>query len=125
MDSKTAFQNLMQLLKEIAAKLQILERQAAESLTPENNHDQYRKFQEEKTRLLISLPTRVADHLSGIEPQIQTTIEKGLLEFAEDAQMAQKVNSLFYMSVLLAPEENQEEADRNSFDSFIAKLESI
>ena len=73
----------------------------------------------------MSLPTRLADSLSGLEPHIRVAVEKGYLEFAEDARMAQKVNSLFYMSVLLAPEENQAEDGRNSFDHFIAYLESM
>ena len=125
MDTKTALQILIQLLQEIATELRTLERQATQSLSQENNHELYRKLQEEKTKLLIALPTKVAGHLAELEPQIRLTVEKGLLEFAEDAQMAQKVNSPFYMSVLLAPEENQEEAGLNSFDNFIAHLERM
>lgn len=112
-------------IRHIAKEIKALEEQAQSSLAAAGDKETYHKKHLKKTLLLISLPDKTAPFLSSLDPTLRSFVEKGISEFAEDAKMAQKVNSIFYMSVLLAPDENTTNDTGNAFDHFVRKIEQM
>jgi hypothetical protein len=118
-------EDFLSLIRRIAQELSALEEQAQESLTSAGDQETYRKKHLEKTLMLMSLPDRIAPFLPGLGPGLRTFAQQDIKEFAEDAKMAHQVNSLFYMSVLLAPEGDTANNTANAFDHFVHKIEQL
>ena len=120
-ESKEAWENLLIFLEGCGARLRRYEEEAAESLELYKNEERCRALHREKTAFLISLPDIVGELLEPVAPELRKEAERGLNQFAFDAKRAQEKNSVFYMSVLLFPDdENRKEP--KAFDEFIEHL---
>ncbi|MCK5405571.1 MAG: hypothetical protein KAI75_10055 [Desulfobulbaceae bacterium] len=120
---KSNLHTLLELLRKKARKIRELEDAAQAALDINKDEETYRKKHEEKTNLLIRLPDLARDALEGLAVDMRAHTERGLKEFADDARMALKMDSIFYMSVLLAPEDDKKEG--NALEQFITFLEKL
>jgi len=110
---------LLQLLEDSAERLRQLEEQARNNLYLHRDNANYRRLQREKTDLLILLPESAESLLSSLAPELRTLVTEGLEEFAYEARTARSLDSIFYMSVLLFPESDDEQISPNAFDLFV------
>lgn len=117
-----SWQNLLKFLEEIAARLRQLELEAADSLHRHGDREGYERLQREKTELLISLPERADSLLSPLPPELWSMVANGLEDFATEARRAKKVNSIFYMSVLLYPDDDHGPHAANAFDVLVDEI---
>ncbi len=115
----TTWQSVLQFLEENTERLKFLEREAGHSLKILEDTQKYRKLQLAKTNLLIELPAKAENLLAFLSPELRNFISKGLEEFAGEARMAKKVDSVFYMSVLLYPDGDDAKSPPNGFEVFV------
>ena len=123
-ETKAADLALFAFLEKIGARLRRYEEEAAESLHLYGNEERYRALHREKTAFLISLPDMAQTVLDPVAPELRKEAEGGLNQFAFAARRAKEKDSVFYMSVLLFPDdENRKEPV--AFDEFIEYLEKL
>ncbi len=120
MNSKS-WQNMLKFLEDTAENLRNLESKASDNLYTLGDEEAYKHLQFQKTDVLIDLPNRAQKLLEPLEPELQSLVTKGLRAFADEAARAKRVNSVFYMSVLLYPDE-VENSSPQAFDLFVEKM---
>ncbi|MDR0239148.1 MAG: hypothetical protein LBI88_02815 [Deltaproteobacteria bacterium] len=107
-------------LEERAREVRRIEGQALHELERENTQD-YRDGMRRKAELLADLPRASVPLTSGLPEDAARTIQEGLWRFARNAGNALSLNSVFYMSALLYPEEYRE-GEANDLERFLEEL---
>jgi len=107
-------------LEERARDVRRIEKQALHEL--ERKHIQgYRDEMRRKAELLAGLPKASLPMVSGLPEDIAQTIQEGLWRFARNAGNALSLDSVFYMSALLYPEDYRE-GEANDLEIFLEEL---
>lgn len=112
-----------------------LERQEQQVIAAENdakalleadadNDEGYRKKMLEKAEILASLYERAQSFINTASANIKYETDKTLKNFSQNAKTSIKLNSVFYMSALLYPDDYQE-GQPNNFKIFIEKLKNL
>lgn len=111
--------DLRLLVSDIAHQVTILEKDAREILQKNYSEESYRAIMRQKATLLASLHKLAAPAIAEL-PQTEQTkaIDEGLMRFSQSASSALNLNSVFYMSALLFPEDH-EEGTPNDLEQFI------
>lgn len=107
-------------LEERAREVRRIEGQALHELERENTQD-YRDGMRRKAELLADLPRAFAPLINGLPEDAARAIQEGLWRFARNAGNALSLNSVFYMSALLYPEEYRE-GEANDLERFLEEL---
>lgn len=120
-DARKGREILGQWLDEMAAAVRDIEREAEQALHRNEDQDAYRDLMRRKAQLLASLPDRARDLLPQFEGQERDAIEDRLSRFASGASNALRIDSVFYMSALLYPE-NHTAGQPNDLEAFAAAV---
>jgi len=115
-------EHLIAALEDIAGRIRELEEEAACCLQEQCGGERYRRIQREKAELLTALPNQLDELTKALLAEHFETLQTALEEIADDAGMAIKVDSPFYMSVLLHSEEQGEGEESNDLEKLIAWL---
>jgi hypothetical protein len=107
-------------LEESAREVRRIEGHALHALEHKNIQG-YRDGMRRKAELLTSLPKASIPLASGLSDNAAQAIQKGLWRFARNAGNALSLNSVFYMSALLYPEEYRE-GEPNDLEIFLETL---
>lgn len=96
--------NMQDFLQQACQTVRDLEGKAAQALA-NNETDKYREFMLEKAKFLASLDRLSQDFLPTLPQNRQADAADRLRRFASSATTAISLNSVFYMSALLYPED--------------------
>jgi hypothetical protein len=97
-----------------------MERRAVELLA-DGGMDEYGALMRKKARLLADLPADGKPLLDTLPPALRVQAEKKLRRFSESAQTALSLDSVFFMSALLYPDDHQP-GQPNNLEIFLAEL---
>lgn len=111
---------LLKWLEHISNELRVTETEAIESLD-EDNADKYNQGMRKKAELLASLSEAVMPMLEGVDEKIASHVRAELGYFNSSAVRALELDSVFFMSALLYPD-NHRPGDPNNFDLFTAEV---
>ena len=107
-------------LEERAHDVRRIEKQALDELERKHTQD-YRDGMRRKAELLAGLPKASIPLVSGLPEDAAQAIQSGLWRFARNASNALSLDSVFYMSALLYPEDYRE-GEPNDLEAFLEDL---
>ena len=107
-------------LEERARDVRRMEEEALRDLGQKNVQG-YREGMRRKAELLAGLPKASVPVLDGLPEDVAQAIRAGLWRFARNAGNALSLDSVFYMSALLYPEDHRE-GDPNDLELFLEEL---
>jgi len=107
-------------LEECALEIRRVEAQALCELEQKNTRG-YGDGMRRKAQLLAGLPKASIPLLNGLPEDAAQAIGEGLWRFARNAGNALSLDSVFYMSALLYPEDYRE-GDPNDLENFLEEL---
>jgi hypothetical protein len=117
----TPMEKLLAALKDKAMLIRDLESKAKQALEVDDDIKTYKYYLEQKTGLLMDLPRDLGPMVEEIDDPFGSEIARSLEDFASRARNAKSVDSVFYMSSLLYPEDYTE-GEPNDLEAFIAWL---
>lgn len=112
---------IVDILQDTARQIRMLEAEAQEALQRRDAIAEYRQKLQQKTLLLMELPERTADCLASMGADERSRIRSRVENFARRAEQAMELESSFYMSALLYPEDYQE-GEKNDLENYIEEL---
>ena len=112
---------LISTLQEKASTIREIEENAQKILKNKGDVQEYKETLTQKAQLLTGLPQAVEPFFEDLPRDIQTEARIRLEEFAGNAQQALEVNSPFFMSMLLYPEDYRQ-GENNDLEEFIQYL---
>ncbi len=83
--------------------------------------EEYNRGMREKAQLLAGLAEAVETHLAGVSESIASHVKAELSRFSASAAKALELNSVFYMSALLYPDDHRP-GEPNNFELFAAEV---
>ena len=107
-------------LEERTREVRRIERQALGELE-RNNTQGYRDEMRRKAELLAGLPRASIPLAGGLPEDASQAIQEGLWRFARNAGNALSLDSVFYMSALLYPEDYRQ-GEANDLELFLEEL---
>ena len=113
-----------QAVKALRAKAKIirdLEAEAKRKLQEEQNQEAYSQLLREKARTIHSLLYEVQDALEGLPEKEQDQLESALENMGIRASQALEVDSPFFMSMLLYPDDYTE-GEENELEKMISSF---
>jgi vacuolar-type H+-ATPase subunit E/Vma4 len=114
---------LAEALAEQARRIRQIEAQAEEALHTRQDTAEYKARLEGKARLLSGLLDAVREPLQALPADERDRVEQRLQEFAGNAEQALSLKSVFFMRLLLYPEDYQEGQD-NDLEALVRSLGS-
>lgn len=115
-------QRLVVWLKEQAATISCLEKKAHEALYLTKDKDLHKKIMVEKAELLSRIALDARPYCKALPAQTDELVRGTLQSFSQNAQQSLQIDSIFYMSALLYPDEHKT-GEPNNLERFITKLE--
>ena len=119
-----ALQDLIVHLEATTKNVRELEQQAHTALYVQNDSDAHRRHMLAKANLLQNLPGEYSSLLTACSvtyPQQAATAKRAIDGFSRSAAGALELNSIFYMSALLYPDDHKE-GEPNNLERLIAEL---
>lgn len=102
----TSIKMFLEWLADQCRDVSELEREAQQYLA-ENKAQAYRDVMHRKARLLAALPENAEERLAALPPDARQMATDRLQAFAASACTALDLDSVFYMSALLFPEDHR------------------
>ena len=99
----------------------LLEKEAAAALHTDDNPEQYRRIMRQKALLLESLYIDTEPLLAPLPGEQARMAADRLRRFSASAARSLELESVFYMSALLFPE-NHSEGEPNDLEAFLAEV---
>ena len=119
--ANTHLHDLQNYLRNQAEKIREIEAQANVFLHTDNNQEKYNALMKEKAELLSALhdgaKEAAGEDILAAHPEIDARLAK----FSQSAKSSIGVNSVFFMSALLYPEDYKD-GDNNDLENFIESL---
>ena len=103
-----------------AQEVRRIEDLAGQELERQNTQG-YRDVMRRKAELLASLPLASVPLVNGLREDAEQAIREGLWRFARNAGNALSLDSVFYMSALLYPEDYRQ-GEANDLEHFLEEL---
>ena|GEM_PF-661478 len=119
---RNMLQNILQELKKRSLKINDLERRAGEALAKDYDLEIYHDLLRQKAEILAKLPAELHETIETLDRHTKKYVINGLGGFSHGAVKALSLDSVFYMSALLYPE-NHRDDENNDLDDFINCLE--
>ena len=116
-----ALEAFAEWLAERAAHVRSLEAEAAHALYEKNDRDRYFLLMRNKALFLQALPDEAEERLATLPEDAAHEAAKRLNRFAAGAEQALELDSPFYMSALLYPDEHKQ-GEPNNLDILAAKF---
>jgi hypothetical protein len=114
------FRKALGMVRDTAESIRALEKDGWEALHSRGDKDAHRAAMLEKCELLADLPERAGHYLKG-GGEAADQMRRGLKDFARRANMALDLESVFFMSALLYPEDYRD-GDLNDLERFLARF---
>lgn len=121
MDSVSDIGKVLEMVRDTAVSIRELEKSALEDLHGQGDKDSHRFKMMEKCELLAEMSEHAEPYLKGDDP-VSERLRQGLKDFARRANMALDLESIFFMSALLYPDDYQD-GDPNDLERFLARFE--
>ena len=121
MPTSTTPQPLALWLDERCAFLRHLEAEAKEALQQNSNTERYRQLMQQKALFLSALNDEAAGLLQDLPAEHQQRVTQRLGAFQRNAENALGLNSVFYMSALLYPDDHKE-GEPNDLELFAKEV---
>lgn len=113
--------SLIEWLNSVNRAVHDLEQQAAKILEKPDYNQPYRKLMLRKAGLLAGVSAEYRKLLKGRPELYNVEVAQRLGDFSRNAEVALKLDSLFYMSALLYPDEHKP-GEPNNLELLIAQL---
>lgn len=113
-------ERLLTILTAAAEEIHRLENEAKTLLHDTGDISSYRDLLRQKTILLSGLADETAE-VTNLPQQLSTLTQERIGSFSYEADRALRVDSVFYMAVLLCPEDHKDGMP-NELDDFITYL---
>lgn len=113
---------LTRWLKDQHAAVCACERQALDALHERKDESAYRKGMLDKARMLAALEREAEDLVKALPEEIRDRVRADLSSFSAGARMSITLDSVFYMSALLYPDDHKP-GDPDNLQLLIASLE--
>lgn len=107
----------------VSKKIRQIEAEAKKVLNEHMDIDCYRDLMREKAMLIFHLPDSLAGLTACLDHRCALSIKNQIGAFSFSAGKALDLNSVFYMSALLYPEDYVD-GDTNDLESYIIQLEN-
>jgi hypothetical protein len=121
MDTVSDMDKVLDMLRETARNIRRLEEEGLEALHVRGDKDTHRFNMMEKCELLADLFDHAEPYLKGDDP-VTERLRAGLKDFSRRANMALDLQSIFFMSALLYPDEYQD-GQPNDLERFLLRFE--
>jgi hypothetical protein len=108
-------------LEERCQLIRRLEAEAREELLTERHVDRYRRIMLQKACVLSALPEEAENFVRALPDPLRLQVAQRLSAFQRSADTAMELDSVFFMSALLYPEEYKE-GDPNDLESVAAQV---
>lgn len=115
---------LIEFLDGIAERIRSLEAQAQEALHQRSDESEYRQIMAEKASLLGDLIEEAQPLLDELPPSQAKPVRKRLQRFSESADQAMDLDSVFFMSALLYPDDHKT-GEKNDLEVFIDTIREM
>ncbi|MDL2290809.1 hypothetical protein LJC09_01720 [Desulfovibrio sp. OttesenSCG-928-F20] len=115
---------LLDWLKERHAAVMACEQQALHALYEANDKKSHETLMRRKAELLAALDSDAAHLIAALPDDIRQTVQSGLKGFADSARNGLRLDSVFYYSALLYPDEHKA-GEPDNLALFITQLESM
>lgn len=122
MEQLSDIAKVLEMVRETAQDIRRLEKDAMEALHGQGDTDAHRAMMLEKCELLADLPEHAEPYLKG-DDAVTDSLRQGLKGFARRADMALNLESIFFMSALLYPDDYQD-GEPNDLERFLARYEA-
>jgi len=119
--AKTPREQATEALAAKAGMIRDLEAEAKRKLEQEQDREAYNRLLREKARTIHSLLYEVQDDLEGLPEEEQDEVEAALENMGVRASQALEVDSPFFMSMLLYPDDSTE-GEENELEQLIARV---
>ena len=119
--SQTPREQAVEALGAKAKMIRDLEAEAKRKLHQEQDQEAYNSLLREKTRTIHSLLYEVQDDLEGLPEEEQDEVETALENMGVRASQALEVDSPFFMSMLLYPDDYAE-GEENELEKLISRI---
>lgn len=103
---KEHLENLIRKLEEQHQEIMGAENSALAALEQKDNAA-YSQYMHEKAELLANLRDEAKPFFKKLDAQLQEEVDKTLANFSHNADMALNLDSTFYMSALLYPDDHK------------------
>jgi hypothetical protein len=121
MDTVSDIGKVLDMVRETAVSIRELEKSALVDLLGQGDKDSHRFKMMEKCELLAEMPEHAEPYLKGDDP-VSERLRQGLKDFARRANMALDLESIFFMSALLYPDDYQD-GEPNDLERFLTRFE--
>lgn len=105
--SDNARTHLAAWLRERSAAIKECERKADAALHDDNNESAYRDLMKQKAALLSAVAGDAAPLVNALSGQEKERVREVLSAFSQNARTALHLDSVFYMSALLYPDDHR------------------
>lgn len=122
--STTAIHAFAAWLAERCAFLRNLEAEARRVLQDEKDTEKYRLLMRQKAMFLQALPEEGETFLANLPPAVAAETEERLDAFSRNASRALDIDSVFYMSALLYPDDHTE-GQPNNLELFAGEMAAL
>ena len=113
----------LSVVREAAGRIREIEAEAGRLLNEAGDKAGYIRLMTEKCLVLEGLPDEADEALEGRAADGSTALLSGLEDFARRAALALQLESPFFMSALLYPEDDRD-GDLNDLERFIDRFEA-
>lgn len=120
MQTQSDIPMVLDMIRETAQGIRTLEAEAAKALHEDADKQTHRNKMLEKCELLADLPDQAEPYLKD-DDAVSERLRQGLRDFARRANMALDLESIFFMSALLYPDDYQE-GEPNDLERFLARF---
>lgn len=120
----TAIAEFTGWLKERCEFLHNLEREADRILHEDNNSEKYKTMMCQKAMFLQALPEEAEKRVACLPRDVADTVMERIDGFAANASRALTLDSVFYMSALLYPDDHRE-GQPNALDVLAAEMAAL
>jgi hypothetical protein len=117
-----SLRELIGTLRREAARIRELEHQAEKSLHEREDKTEHKRLMTRKAEILAALPDTAAPFLEGIAEPVSDHIRRTLAGFSQRARTALKLDSVFFMTMLLYPEDYRE-GESNDLEAAVSDWE--
>lgn len=119
--SSPALPSLLDWLRKRHTEIKKCEDKALAALYNDEDEVTYRDFMRQRSELIAALSTDAAVHVGDLPESLREEVTENLERFAHGARNALKLNSVFYMSALLYPDEHQK-GEPDNLEYLISEL---
>ncbi|MBQ4132668.1 MAG: hypothetical protein IJD04_02910 [Desulfovibrionaceae bacterium] len=111
---------LLKWLEAVSDNIKQIESAAMKALE-QGDAEEYKRGMNAKAVFLAELENAAAPHLEGVSEKSSALVRSSLSRFSAGAATALELNSIFYMSALLYPDEHRP-GDPNNFELFVNEV---